>query len=521
MLQFKLKNLLGAALVSSISLVSCTKDFKELNTDKTKLTSVGKGEFPYLFSKAQSESSQNFWKYQVSQNLFSDLYAQYFATTASYFPSDRYTMRHDWLNFFWNSIYVEAAPQLKSILDNADKSSAEYAMANIWWVWTFHRVTDYWGPIPYFQACEPLKVVPYDAQDKIYDDFFARLADASAKLKASTAGAYGNFDLIYGGDKDKWIRFANSLRLRLALRISKANPGKAKTEAEDAIAGGVMETNAHDALVKRNEAGSDFNGLAAICNWNEFRMSASMESVLKGYSDPRIGIYFQPGKTGGGYEGIRNGLSSSQLTSPAYADRNDVGSNVGTRWALPVTSGFDRQLSVSQNVTPAAESWFLRAEGALNGWNMGSTAQAAYEKGIDISMRQWGITDAMAIASYIQSTKTPVAPGDPINSPALSNIPIKWGATEAAQREQIGTQKWIALYPDGYEGWAEFRRTRFPKLYSIVNSDNTELPAGTFIRRVTFLPNEKSANAAGVAAGVTALGSSGDKASTALWWDKN
>jgi hypothetical protein len=514
-----MKTIFGAALVGSLVLTGCTKNFEDLNTNKTKLTTVGKAEFPYLFSKAQSEASQNFWEYQVSQNLFADLYAQYFATTAPYFPSDRYVVRHDWLNFFWGSIYVQAAPQLKAILENAEKNSPEYALASIWWVWSFHRVTDYWGPIPYFKASEPNKSVPYDPQDKIYDDFFARLTEAVNTLKASSSGAYGQFDLIYSGDKDKWIRFANSLRLRLALRISKVNPSKAKTEAEAAVASGVMEDNTHDALIYRTDAGSDFNGLSAICNWNEFRMSASMESVLKGYSDPRIGLFYQPGSSGGNYVGIRNGLSSGQLTG--FANRNEVASNVGKRWALPIANGFDRQLTTAQNITPAAESWFLRAEGALNNWAMGTTAQAAYEKGIEISMRQWGITDGAAIAAYQQSNATPVAPVNPgVATPALSNIPVKWGTTEAARREQIATQKWLALYPDGYEAWAEFRRTRLPKLYPVVNTDNTDLPLGTFIRRVSFLPNERASNAEGVASGEAALGGP-DKASTPLWWDKN
>ncbi|HMP93775.1 MAG TPA: SusD/RagB family nutrient-binding outer membrane lipoprotein, partial [Phnomibacter sp.] len=140
MIRNNLKWIGGIALAGSLAFTGCTKKFEDLNTNKTKLTTVGKGEFPYLFSKAQSEASQNFWEYQVSQNLFADLFAQYFATTAPYFPSDRYTMRHDWLNFFWSSIYVQAAPQLKAILENAEKNSPEYALASIWWVGSFHRV---------------------------------------------------------------------------------------------------------------------------------------------------------------------------------------------------------------------------------------------------------------------------------------------------------------------------------------------------------------------------------------------
>jgi hypothetical protein len=109
---------------------------------------------------------------------------------------------------------------------------------------------------------------------------------------------------------------------------------------------------------------------------------------------------------------------------------------------------------------------------------------------------------------------------DGINSPAMASISVKWGGFAAVQREQIGTQKWLALYPDGIEAWAEFRRTRYPKLYPVVHSDNADLPSGTFIRRIPFLVLEKNTNAAAVKAAEALLGGP-DKPTTPLWWDKN
>lgn len=102
----------------------------------------------------------------------------------------------------------------------------------------------------------------------------------------------------------------------------------------------------------------------------------------------------------------------------------------------------------------------------------------------------------------------------------LADIPVLWGATEAIQREQIGTQKWLALYPDGMEAWAEARRSGFPKRYPVVNSENADLPPGTFIRRIVFQDIEKQTNGAAVDAATQLLGGP-DKASTPLWWDKN
>ena len=509
----------GLIALSMLGLSGCTETFDDLNKNKTKLTILGETEYPYLFSKAQAASSFPFDTYQVAQNLFADLYAQYYATTATYFPSDRYVVRMDWLTAHWNLPYTQVVPQLKTLLDKTDKSSAENALASIMWVYTFHRVTDYYGPIPYFKAGEPASSVAYDPQDKIYDDFFKRLDAATTLLKGkTTAKPYGSFDLMYGGDVTKWIKFANTLRLRLALRISKADPARAKTEAEAAIAGGVMTDISDDALMVKSTSGNDFNGLASIAVWNEFRMSASMESVMKGFDDPRIGLFFQPASGTKTYEGLRNGLLPAQLNQALNSSDNN--SNIGERWVKGGGSAWDAQKTTPQDIMHAAEAYLLRAEGALNGWAMGGSAQSMYEKGIELSMKQWGVTDPAKITAYIASTKTPVAPGDALSSPALSTIPVKWGSSEAVQREQIGTQKWLALFPDGIEAWAEFRRSRYPKLYPIANSDNADLPNGTFIRRIPFLDLEKQTNGDAVKAAESLL-SGPDKPSTPLWWDKN
>ena len=289
------------------------------------------------------------------------------------------------------------------------------------------------GTYPYFNAGIPGNSVPYDPQDKIYDDFFKRLSAAVTVLKGKTTEKpYGDFDLMYAGDVHKWIKFANTLRLRLAMRISKVDPARAKTEAEAAVADGALTTSpGDDAYVKRSEVGQDNNGLSIMSDWNEFRMSASMESVLKGYSDPRMPVYFLPAAKTGTYEGHRNGLTSTQQTQDI--NLHDANSHVGPRWSSPAYGGISGHLATPQNVMATAEAYFLRAEGALLGWNMGGTAQALYEAGITNSLKQWGITDAAVITNYINSTATPIAPNDFLNSPPVTNIPVKWGATMAVQ----------------------------------------------------------------------------------------
>ena len=157
------------------------------------------------------------------------------------------------------------------------------------------------------------------------------------------------------------------------------------------------------------------------------------------------------------------------------------------------------------------------------GWNMNGTPKSLYEEGIRQSMRQWGISDEAVITAYINSPSVPVAPEDFMKSPAVSTAPIKFSTVAAVQKEQIAIQKWLALFPDGTEAWADYRRSRNFILYPVVNSENPDLtdPTKQWIRRIPFLLSEKQNNAEGVKTGIPLLGAGGDKITTPLWWDKN
>ena len=198
----KITNLLrmygGYLLLSSIVLVvSCTSEFDDINTNKNALSKLEISQLPFLFSKAQSTATNNGWNYQIAQNLFHDQYCQYFSNTTTYFPSDRLVIRMDWIRAAWNPIYSEVVPQLQTLFEGYEPTSAEYAIAQVMWVYTFHRLTDTWGPVPYFNAGVSGTSVPYDAQDKIYDDMFKKLDAAVTTLNANKDKVpYGSFDLI-------------------------------------------------------------------------------------------------------------------------------------------------------------------------------------------------------------------------------------------------------------------------------------------------------------------------------------
>ena len=508
-------------IVISLVLSSCTKDFGKINTDKNSISSsrIGIGHLGFLFSAACESVPIGD---QTAENLFSQQYAQYVANNATYFPTDRYLINMGWARSAFNPIYVNVVPQLQTIFENTDSSSAEYAMANIWWVFAFQRTTDYWGPIPYFKAGLSDGAVPYDSQNKIYMDFFEKLKNSVAILNNHLNEVpFGSSDVIYKGNVKKWIKFANTLRLRYAIRISGVDAPTAKVEGEAAVADGVFTVSPDDdALMQKNQI--DFNKLSQMSEWFEFNMSATMESILKGFNDPRISEYFLPAQNSGTYEGLRNGLSISQLANPQNSKL--ANSHLGPRWSSPARGGWASYFSTPQNVMCTAEAYFLRAEGVLLGWDMGGSVKDLYEAGIKNSMVQWGITDQDVINNYINGTTTPISPNDFLNSPPAADVPVKFDLTEMdTQRKQIAIQKWLALFPDGNEAWTEYRRKHdIISFYSVANSDNPAIPDPklNWIRRIPFLSYEYETNGDEVEKAVKLLNGP-DKISTPLWWDTN
>ena len=513
----KIKPLL-LLLVFLLMIASCTENFSEINRDANSIALIGKAELPFLFTKAQDAVS---WGGQVEENLFSAQYCQYFANIAPYFPSDQYEIVMDWVVFFWKNHYVGTMPQLQTIMEMTEPTSGDYALSTIWMAYSTHRVTDYWGPIPYSKAGIPGLSVEYDKQQDIYTDMFKKLTEAVETLQGMKGkNVFGEYDIIYGGDINKWIKFANTLRLRLAMRISNIDPAKAKAEGEAAYAAGVIESNDDNAFALNSFA--DQNSISRTSEWDEFRMSAAMESVMTGYDDPRISKFWIPAAVTDTYEGLRNGLTPGQLSEPE--NKADANSHIGPRWTAPESGGIDNYLTTSDLVMCAAEAYFLRAEGALLGWNMGGSVKELYKAGIVASLEQWGVTNQTLIDAYLASSKTPVAPNDYLESPPLNKYPVKFDENDVTiQLGQIATQKWLALFPDGAEAWADYRRRPSLNLYPVANSKNPDIPDPTkkYIRRIPFLLYEYQSNSTAVEEAIKLLKVKEDKITTPLWWDVN
>lgn len=503
-------------IVLSILLIAvgCTKNYGDINTDPTRLTELVTADIKGLFTNAEymaMYSGDGSAEYQYAQGFFADLYAQYSAITATFDPTDRYNITQEWIQEQWIGTFRAMAPLVNILKSTTDpEKKALNAIARIWKVWTIHRATDYYGPFPYTYIGRDSTVVPYDKQEDIYHDLFKELKEATADLEANIdQPSYGDADVIFGGDNMKWLKFGNTLRLRLAIRISGVEPDKAKEEAEAAVAGGVMTELSDDAYLQ--SSGVNYNGFLRQSGWNEFRMSETMESYLVGYSDPRLSKFWQPAVNTGNYKGVRNGMNVAEIV----ADENQPdNTSQPSDYLLP-----QNQFTTPSTVMYTAEAYFLRAEGVLNGWDMGgATAQELYEKGIEMSLRTWHITDQAVIDAYKTSANVPSAPGGYFNTPAVATVPVKFSSDPAVQREQIGVQKWIALFPEGHEAWASFRQSHYPKLYPLIHSDNPDAPVGTFIKRIPFLNYDRDRNGPAVDAAESLLGGP-DKISTKLWWD--
>ena len=512
----KLLSFASAVLLATSLFFGCTEDFEEINTDQRALTELDAAMLGNLYGRIQYRGF--FINYhQTRQTLFADYYCQYTMNIQNAFPSDRYVLVGGWLNGSWRAFYQDVGGNLGVLLQETDPAeypdrATMHAVAQIWRVIVYERMAGYWGPIPYFSVNSGEASVPYDREEDIYKSFFTTVDEALAILNANKGGnAFGDNDQVYGGDIDKWITFANTLRLRIAMRISDVEPSLAQSEAEKAVADGVMSSNDDDALFQCTA--NSIHNMPRMLPWAEFRMTATMESILQGYQDPRMPLMYSATVTDGEYRGARNGYSIEALgTIPELAPDNL--SDYGPRY-IPVS----QQDNLPYEIMWSPEAYFLRAEGALKGWNMGGTAEEFYNKGIEMSFgywTAWGL-DMGTLAAYQQSTNVPVATWDAPTP--VSTVPVKFDATDdAIALEQIHIQKWLGLWPDGFEAYADQRRSELPKRYPIIDSGNPDVGVDEMMRRMEFVSSEYEQNAEAVKAAVGLLGGP-DKGSTRLWWD--
>ncbi|MDF2431419.1 MAG: hypothetical protein JWP44_1050 [Mucilaginibacter sp.] len=538
---FLINKLIGINILSKCILVAacvillggCTKNFEKMNTDASGITDAQLGpDFNYLglwFPGIQQSIFGEEGDYQLCQNLNSDSYSGYYMSPDPFrgnINNQSYSLVDGWNSDIYTMAYTKVMSPIIIQLNRKYKAPTSsphfWAIALILQVQAMSRVTDYYGPIPYSKVAQGA-TTPYDSQQAVYKSFFAQLDTAASNLQAyiakyPNATPFKPFDMVYSGSYQEWLKYANSLRLRLAMHIVNADPVTAKAEAIKALtnAGGLITTNADNATL------SGFGYHSPIwwvgTSWTDLAVGASLTSYLSGYNDPRTSKMIAP------------------ATSPASIAGKYVGIRAGTPvGGKPMYSGYSTpNFSNIQEYSPmvlmnAAEVWFLKSEAALRGWTTES-AQTDYETGITTSMAQWGasvgnyLSDNTSTQADYVDPQTPQAGVANASIKAMSTITIAWNsnATNEQNLERIITQKWLADFPSGgWESWTEYRRTGYPRLFPVVvNNSGGTISTALQIRRVQYPSSEYTGNAANVAAGVSLLGGP-DNGGTPVWWDTN
>jgi len=465
--------------------------------------------------------------YQLIQNLNSDCYAGYFMSPNPFrgnINNENYALVDGWNSDIYTVYYTRIMGVVQTIEKKGTRTSTPdfWAIALMLQVQAMSRVTDYYGPIPYSKVGQSA-TTPYDSQQSVYNQFFLQLDTVVTTLEAYTkanpsATPFASFDMVYGGKYAEWIKYANSLRLRLAMHIVNIDPVTAKAQALKAIndPGGLITVNTDNAGI----TGFGYHNPIWLIgtSWTDLAVNASLTTYLTGYKDPReaqmISPATSPSAIAGQYVGIRSGTPVS--AKPGY-----------NGYSLP-------NFTTTAQYTPmylmvASEVWFLKAEAALRGWTTES-AQTDYETGVTTSMSQWGVSagsylsdNSSTQADYVDP-QTPASGTPNASIKALSKITIAWNAaaTNEQNLERIITQKWISMFPcGGWEAWTEYRRTGYPRLFPVVvNNSGGTINTDLQIRRIAYPSTEYTSNATGVAGGVTLLGGA-DNGGTPVWWDTN
>ncbi len=511
--------------------------------------------------------------YQFQFSLGPDNYAQYFTVPHSDFmagtltstyavskefnggPKGGYTIAKNALAPILNNGKLDTIPEMKSLYLLLFNYSAI-------------EVSDIYGPLPYndykankekspftyqdlrtiyYSAKENIDVIVecfknYEKRDKWYKTIISQNLDKYILLNEKPRGYYETMD--------KWVRFANSLKLRMAIHMSKVEPETAKAWAEEAVASGVIEDTDNEVAAYPMIFGSAHPLVEIASSWNDTRINASFVSLLKSLDHPYLKYLFD--KNSGVINNTGEDIgSTAPKATPTGTDI--IGMRAGTTPGIGQAASSNQYLAMSsisvkafgQSMPPLylmklSEVCFLRAEGALRGWNMGGTAKQFYEQGIKYA----GLEDRMMRSNYskyvdeymnLEKAKdyTYIDPtGNTPDQPSVTTIGVKWDESLSQEKklEMIITQKYIASFPYSYEAWVDLRRTGYPKLFPVlnvedgdgslendVNNDGSQ-GVNNIIRRMPWSSDDPQTVDDLQKTGLPALDGP-DLQSTRLWWD--
>lgn len=464
---------------------SACDNFEAINTDPSK-SSETQPEF--LLSSAQKRASDlmygNYYNGRIGMQM-----SQYWMGTDKT-AEGRFLFTDEGL---WSGLYAGPLMDLQEIQNYYKRhpqeiSASMLAVSEVLKSWIFHTLTDVYTDIPYSQALQGDEI-PRPAFDTGKDVYIGILNNLKAQINVLENPGSGAIrgDILANGDAQQWIRFINALRIRVALRMIDAEPALAKTVIEEA-AQNTLTKNSQNVFFPYNNATSTnrfpYNDVERPLV--EFAVSATLVDYLKELKDPRLSIYARPDETNAAYIGKIYGIEANSPTMPGL-------SKPGIVAYAGDAKGF---------IITYAEVAFALAEASARGLNINGTAEEWYNTGVTASLEQWGITDEKVVQDY------------------LKGVPF----TAGAWRDVIGSQKWLALYMQGIQGWMERLRLNPNK------ADGSQLfiaPAsGSLDPEVTFLPARlkypavtRSNNPANSKVAADRIG--GDSQATKNWWNVN
>ncbi|HKJ47848.1 MAG TPA: SusD/RagB family nutrient-binding outer membrane lipoprotein [Christiangramia sp.] len=466
------------AITALVTLWSCQSDekYEDLNRDPKNPTEVASD---FLFTAA----TVSLGDYMASPNVNEPLYrflGQYLTTT-TYLdePNYDFTARQN-PDAVWSEYYRDVIFDLQDakriVMENPDLSQgqidARLGQLEVIEVYTWHILVDSFGDIPYTEAlqADEFPQPTYDDDAMIYEDLISRLDSANTMLAAGNG--YSSADVVFGGDMDKWMKFANSLKLRLGIRLQDVNPTLAQSTVESAVADGILMSNDDNATIQYQSNDPNTNPLwedLVQSGRSDFLISETIADYMNDLNDPRRMVYFDEnveGYIGGDYGGSNNYGSFTHIGDP-FLD--------------PTREGI---------LLDYAEVEFNLSKAAELGYNVGGDAESHYNNAITASMEYWGVSDS-EISDYLEQPS------------------VAYDGSVA----QFATQFWIAMFDNPFEGWSTWRLYDAPMLNLPADTGN-EVPL-----RYTYPADEKNLNNTNYIEAATAIG--GDDTQTPIFWDIN
>lgn len=483
--------------------ISCTKNFDDFNTDKKNPTDV-EGEF--LFSNGQKQLMDQISNTNVNRNIWK-LISQYWTETTYTDESNYDIVNRTIPDNIFNRYYRRT---LKSFADSRALIAEDVLAAteieatrtnklnilDLHVIYAYHNLVNMFGNVPYSEALNIENVSPaYDDAATITNDLLTQLDNIIATMVSKDAidsaaaydkkaydYSYAGADVVYGGDPDQWLKFANSLKLKIGIMLADVNPILAQSTVESAVASGVFESNADDALFAYLGSSPNANQLyedLVVSGRSDFVPANTIIDIMLGLNDPRLPYYF---------DNLID-TTSDDIDNPTY-----VGGAYGYSNAFPNCSHINAKIqepSFPGILLTYSEVQFYIAEAAARGWDVGQTAEAAYDEAVTASILFWGGTETEA-TDYLAAD----------------------GAFDAGNwEESIATQSYISFYTRGMVAYNQYRRFDLP----VMNEAPDAVTEGPVPTRFTYPINEQTLNADNYYSASDAIG--GDDLLTKLFWD--